>query len=132
MYQKLQNLKEAYYLQLEELHNYLMKMSQQPLGPVKLERFEKISKSVERMLSLLRVSKSGIPQRLDDNILLALENQMKAFLNMIKSTRSTSQQHEGQQHLQLQTSSKVRSVQQSSQPQISHIQQLDKNVFQQQ
>lgn len=131
MYQKLQGLKEAYYPKLKEMHNQLVEKCQQFFPGEQLERIKKTRNVVQQLMAYLQQKRDN-RQVFNEDKFLKLEKQMNYFIDNYMSRKPISQQHEGQQQLQSQTSNKVQPVKQSPQPQIPQVQQPDKNAFQQQ
>lgn len=90
VYQKLQNMKEMYYLEIEELYQKLLKKCQQ---------------------------KNSIPRRFKEDQVDAFEKNIQAILNAVKQKRSAGQQ-QGREELPNQTDTEVQSMEQQSQTQL--------------
>lgn len=117
VYQKLQNMKEMYYLEIEELYQKLLKKCQQPMAPDRYEKLKFYTNIFQRIIAYFHVQKNSIPRRFKEDQVDAFEKNIQAILNAVKQKRSAGQQR-GREELPNQTDTQVQSMQQQSQTQL--------------
>jgi PAX-interacting protein 1 len=84
VYQRLQNLKDMYHPEIEELYKKLSMKCRQPMLPDQSEKLKHYRNTLQRMMQYLQVPKSSIPPGFKEDKVDAFEKQIQAILNSFK------------------------------------------------